>query len=287
MTRLLTVFMCSLIGLSCSPSEGLPPGADVPDWIQLFDGETLDGWTPKIKGYEFGVNHAETFRVEEGAITVSYDGYDQFDEKFGHLFYEKAFSHYIIVVEYRFIGDQIEGGPGWAFRNSGIMIHSPPGESMLKEQNFPISIEVQLLGGNGIDERTTSNLCTPGTHVEMDGELVTRHCVSSTSKTYGGDQWVRAEVLVLGDSLISHRLEEAVVLEYQKPQIGGGSVDPFDPAFKIDGKLLDSGFISLQSESHPVQFRKVELLNLKGCMNPKASNFKSYLMASDPRTCNL
>lgn len=255
------------------------------DWVQLFDGETLDGWTPKIKGYEYGDNALETFRVEDGAITVSYDQYEGFDADFGHLFYDEPFSHYIIAVEYRFIGDQVEGGPGWAFRNSGIMVHSPPGSSMVVEQNFPISIEVQLLGGNGTDDRTTSNLCTPGTNVVYNGQFETRHCISSTSNTYHGDQWVRAEVLVLGDSLVSHRLEDQIVLEYTQPQIGGGSVDPFDPAFKIDGKLLDSGYISLQSESHPVQFRKVELLNLAGCMNPKAENFKTYFMKDDSSSC--
>ncbi len=284
MTRLLLTAASCLLFVSCS-SEGPSPDADVQEWEQLFDGQTLNGWTPKITGYEYGDNHAETFRVQDGAITVSYDGYDGFDGDFGHLFYEEQFSHYIIAVEYRFMGDQVEGGPGWAFRNSGIMIHSPPGSSMLVDQNFPISIEVQLLGGNGTDDRTTSNLCTPGTHVVMNGELETRHCISSTSKTYHGDQWVRAEVMVLGNTLISHRLEEEIVLEYEQPQIGGGSVDPFDPAFKVDGKLLDSGYISLQSESHPVQFRKVELLNLKGCMNPEADNFKSYFVEDDPAAC--
>src|SRR5690606_15722660 len=134
--------------------------------------------------------------------------------------------------------------------------------TMLKDQDLPISIERQLLGGNGKEERTTSNLCTPGTNVVIDDELFTPHCLSSTSKTYHGDQWVTAEFVVLGDSLIQHVLDGQVVLEYNKPQIGEGNVDPVDPAVKQDGKILDQGFIYLQSESHPVDFRKVELYDL-------------------------
>jgi hypothetical protein len=279
------LFVFFMVGCGSEADTSIDPAAE--EWIQLFDGESLNGWTPKITGYPYGENYAETFKVVDGAITVAYDGYEEFDGRFGHLFYETPFSHYLISVEYRFTGEQAPGGPGWAFRNSGIMVHSPPGASMLDGQDFPISIEVQLLGGNGTDDRTTSNLCTPGTHVEIEGNLVTRHCVNSTSKTYHGDDWVTAEVLVLGDSLISHRLEGDVVLEYQHPQIGGGSVDSFDAAIKMDGQLLSSGYISLQSESHPVEFRTVELLNLRGCTNSDALNYKSYFVSSDDSACTF
>jgi len=266
---------CLLAGCGSETQNRVDPAQE--SWVQLFDGETLTGWTPKIRGYEFGDNFAETFRIKDGAIQVAYDGYESFDERFGHLFYEKPFSYYKMAVEYRFTGDQAPGGPGWAFRNSGIML----------DQDFPISIEVQLLGGNGTDERSNSNLCTPGTHVVMDEVLVTRHCVNSTSKTYHGDEWVRAEIVVLGDSVITHLLEGEPVLQYSQPQIGGGNVDAFDPAYKMDGQLLTGGYFSLQSESHPIEFRKVELLNLKGCMNPEALNYKSYFLADDPSSCTF
>ena len=259
--------------------------ADRADWIQLFNGKDLTGWTPKITGYEAGDNFGNTFRVENGVLKVSYEKYGEFNNRFGHLFYKDMFSHYIIAVEYRFTGEQAKGGPGWAFRNSGIMIHGQPAETMGKDQDFPISIEVQLLGGDGTKPRTTSNLCTPGTNVEIGGKLITAHCTSSKSKTYHGDQWVRAEVVVLGDSVVKHILEGEVVLSYEKPQIGGGSVTNFKPEAKPDGKLLTGGSISLQSESHPVEFRKVELLNLMGCMDPKAKNYKSYFVQPDPAKC--
>jgi len=258
---------------------------DKKEWIQLFNGKNLDGWDIKIKGHELNDNYGNTFRVEDGLLKVRYDQYNDFGSRFGHIFYNKKFSYYIIAVEYRFVGEQTPGAPSWALRNSGVMLHSPPASSMPKEQDFPISIEVQLLGGTGSGERPTANLCTPGTHVVMDGKLVTQHCVTSRSKTYHGDQWVRVESVVLGDQEIRHVIDGETILSYRKPQIGGGTVNDYDPAFKQDGKLLSEGYISLQSESHPVDFRKVELLKLIGCRDPAASNYKSYYVKSDNSQC--
>ncbi len=219
-------------------------------WVSLFNGKNLDGWKVKITGYDLNDNFGDTFRVEDGILKVSYDQYDKFDGRFGHLFYDGTFSHYILRLEYRFVGEQCPGGPGWAFRNSGIMAHGQSPESMKKDQEFPDSIEVQLLGGNGRDERPTGNLCTPGTHVVMDGKLVTQHCTSSSSKTYHGDQWVTIELEVHGNSAIRHIIDGEVVMEYEKPQLDNGT-------------MLSEGSISLQAESHPVEFRKVEILLLE------------------------
>ena len=264
----------------------IPLAAQQPsDWIQLFNGKNLDGWKVKIRGHALNDNFGNTFRVEDGAISTGYEAYGSFDERFGHMFYEKPFSYYRIRVEYRFIGDQAQAGPGWARRNSGIMLHSPAPETMGKDQDFPISIEVQLLGGLGEGPRTTANLCTPGTNVVMDGKLVTKHCTTSTSKTYDGETWVRSEVLVLGASLIRHFVEGEPVLEYVMPQFGGGNVKAHSPQDKPDGNLMEGGYISLQSESHPVQFRKVELLNLEGCMDPDSPSYKDYHVKSNPSAC--
>jgi hypothetical protein len=258
---------------------------DKKEWAQLFNGKDLKDWNVKIAGYDLNDNFGNTFRVENGVMKVAYDKYDTYNNRFGHIFYREKFSHYIIAVEYRFVGEQVAGAPNWALRNSGIMVHSQSASSMLKGQDFPISIEVQLLGGTGRGPRTTANLCTPGTNVVMDGKLITQHCINSSSKTYDGEQWVRAEVEVLGDSQIKHMVEGETVLTYDKPQIGGGAVSNFDEKIKKDGTLLSEGYISLQSESHPVEFRKVELLNLAGCTDTKASNYKSYFVKSDNSKC--
>ena len=259
--------------------------ADPKDWIQLFNGKNLDGWIPKITGYETGENFGRTFRVENGVMKVSYEAYDEFRNRFGHIFYKDKFSHYVIAVEYRFVGEQAKNGPGWALRNSGIMVHCQPPQTMMKDQDFPISIEVQLLGGDGTKPRTTGNLCTPGTNVVIDGKLFTTHCLNSKSRTYHGDQWVRAEAEVLGSDHIRHIINGETVLEYDKPQIGGGNVTNFDPAVKQDGKLLNEGYISLQSESHPIEFRKVELLNLSGCMDKGSKNYRPYFVNRDDSKC--
>ncbi len=255
------------------------------DWIQLFNGKNLDGWTPKITGYALGENFGDTFRVEDGILKVSYDKYDKFNNRFGHLFFKDRFSYYRLVVEYRFVGEQCPGGAGWALRNSGAMIHGQAPNTMGKDQDFPISIEVQLLGGSGTGTRPTANLCTPGTNVVMNDKLFTTHCINSKSKTYHGDQWVRVEVEVHGSGTIRHIIDGETVLAYEMAQIGGGNVSNFDPKVKTDGKLLEGGWISLQSESHPVEFRKVELLNLAGCMDNKATNYKPWYIKSEPSTC--
>jgi hypothetical protein len=231
-------------------------------WIQLFNGKNLDGWKVKITGYELNDNHGNTFRVEDGVLKVAYDQYEKFDGKFGHIFYRQPFSNYLLRVEYRFVAQQCPGGPGWAFRNSGIMIHGQSPESMRKEQNFPVSIEVQLLGGGGTGTRPTANLCTPGTHVVMDGKLVTRHCNSSSSKTYHGDQWVTVELEVRGNKLIKHVIDGQTVMEYTQPQLDEKDADA-RKLIKDGNKMLHGGSISLQAESHPIEFRKVELRKLE------------------------
>ena len=254
-----------LASLVIVPTTSMTQGEDkAPQekWIQLFNGKDLTGWKVKITGHELGDNHGNTFRVEDGVLKVCYDKYEKFDGKFGHLFCNKEFSNYRLRVEYRFTGEQVPGGPGWAFRNSGIMIHGQSPESMKKDQKFPVSIEVQLLGGRGSGKRTTGNLCTPGTNVVMDGKLITRHVINSSSETYHGDQWVKAEVEVRGNT-IKHLVEGKVVLAYSDPQLDEKDGDAKELIKAGKKKMLTGGSISVQSESHPVEFRKIELLELK------------------------
>jgi hypothetical protein len=287
-------FLVPAVLIACAGAVGLPSAAqknnpDEKAWIQLFNGRDLKDWTPKFARQDLGANLNDTFRVEDGLLKVRYDKWTGFNGEFGHLFYREPFSYYLLAAEYRFVGEQVAGaGPklSWALRNNGLMLHSPDPKTMTKDQDFPISIEVQLLGGlsNG-KPRSTANLCTPGTHVVLDGKLHTAHCTNSTSKTYDGDVWVRVEVLVHGDELIRHMVEGQSVLEYTKPQIGGGAVSPVDPAVKVDGTPLTGGYISIQAETAPTDFRKIELLNLEGCADKKAANYKSYFVKSNPKVC--
>ncbi len=254
---------------SCGPgqqsqdkNEKSAVAADDENWIQLFNGEDMNDWQVKFTGYELGENFNNTFRVEDGLLKVRYDEWDEWNNQFGHLFYNGEFSHYRLRAEYRFVGDQVKGGPGWAFRNNGLMLHGQSAESMEVDQDFPVSIEVQLLGGSGEGERSTMNLCTPGTNVVMDGVLVEDHCTSSGSKTFHGDQWVSVEVEVRGGEIIRHFVDGEEVMSYEKPQL-----DPRDQYYEKllpeDGnKIISKGSISIQAESHPTDFRKIELLVL-------------------------
>jgi hypothetical protein len=233
------------------------------NWIQLFNGKDLNDWQIKFKGYELGENYKNTFRVEDGLLRVSYDNWEEWTGTFGHIFYNGEFSSYRLRVEYRFVGDQVKNGPGWAFRNNGLMLHGQPAETMDLDQDFPTSIEVQLLGGADKGERSTMNLCTPGTNVVMDGQLVEQHCNNSKSKTYRGDDWVSVEVEVNGGKVVRHFVEGEEVMSYEKPQL-----DPRDTTFAklinlYGDTIIHKGTISLQAESHNTDFRKIELLVLQ------------------------
>ena len=222
------------------------------EWIPLFNGKNLDGWTPKFVGHDAGVNYKNTFVVEDGLLRVKYDQYAKWEAQFGHLFYKSPFSHYILRCEYRFVGEQAKGGPGWAFRNNGLMVHSQAVSDMGKNQKFPHSIEVQLLGGSpeGKEERSTMNLCTPGTHVVLNNKLEKRHCINSGGPTFHGDQWVKVELEVRGSEVLKHWVNGKVVMEYKAPQLN-------------DGTLIEKGYIALQAESHPTDFRNIEIKILK------------------------
>jgi hypothetical protein len=255
---IIAVFCFSMILILANCSRKAQQSSEE-DWIQLFNGKDLSGWTAKFTGYPAGENYKNTFRVEDGILTVSYANWDSFNSVFGHLITEDTFSHYKLHVEYRFIGEQCPEGPGWARRNNGIMLHSQSAKSMNQDQNFPVSLEVQLLSGLGEGPRPTANICTPGTNIVMDGKLVTQHCNQSSSKTYG-DEWVNVDVVVKGDKIIHHIVEGDTVITYTDPQIGGGNLPEGYPL--EEGTLLDSGHIAVQAESHPTEFRKIALKDL-------------------------
>jgi len=240
-------------------------------WVSLFNGKDLTGWDIKITGYDLNDNYNNTVRVEDGIMKIDYDKYTNFTNQFGHIYYKKPYSYYRLLVEYRFVGRQIKGGPSWDVRNSGVMVHSQSAASVLKNQEFPVSLECQLLGGLDDGERTTANLCTPGTYVEMGNKTNMQHCINSVSKTYNGDQWVTVEMVVLGDSLIQHIIDNKVVLEYSHPKIGeqGDDIKRYldNDLFKKMNTPLKEGYIALQAESAPVQFRKVLILDLEPYKN--------------------
>ncbi len=233
-------------------------------WQPLFNGKNLDNWIVKVYHHETGENYGNTFRAEEGMIKVRYDQYDSFRNRYAHLFYRQPYSHYKLRFEYRLTGEWRKDAPSYTQLNSGVMFHAQDPHTILKEQDWPISIEFQLLAALPDGKpRPTGNMCSPGTDVVFNGKVDARHCINSAAKTYQPEQWVKCEIVVLGDSLITHIVEGDTVLQYSKPTIGGGVANGFDPGIKVDGTPLKSGFIALQSEGQPVDFRNIQLLNLQ------------------------
>ncbi len=233
------------------------------EWIDLFNGKNLDGWIVKIHHHEAGENWGKTFRAEDGLIKVRYDQYGDFNDQFAHLYYQQPFSHFHLKLEYRFTGQLQKGAPSYTMLNSGVMYHSQDPRSMPKEQNWPISIEMQFLAGLGDGKpRPTGNMCSPGTDIVYKGKMYDGHCLNSTSKTYDRDEWIKAELIVLGDSLITHIINGDTVLQYSHPTMGGGVVSGYDPKLWQPGKPLKEGYIALQSEGQPIDFRNIQIRNL-------------------------
>ena len=226
------------------------------DWQTLFDGESLKGWTPKITGEALGEDRNQLFRVEKGELQVSYDSAPTFEGNFGHLFYALPATNYRLRFEYKFIGAQASGGPGWALMNSGVMVHAQAPETMTIDQAFPISIEAQLLGlPETMAARTTANICTPGTHFEVDGDVVTQHCVNSTTTAAPADTWVEFEIDVRGDDYIELSINGAPAYRLERPHYDVS--DPDVQRLGLSGPL-SKGYFALQAESHPVAFRNIE-----------------------------
>ena len=255
----LIIFLC-YIYYNNNPNES-DDFKDKNEWETIFNGKDFDGWEIKIRGEELGNNFKNTFKVNNGSLKVSYENYENFDDRFGHIFYTKSkFKNYHLSLEYKFSGEHLNGAPGWSIKNSGIMIHCQHPSSMLIDQDFPVSSEVQLLGGLGTGERSTANMCSPGIDVDINSEIAKYHCINSNSKTYHNDDWVKVEVIVNSNKIVKHIVENDTVISYSNLRVGGDKI-PENYLNRIGEPLVD-GYISLQSEGHPVEFRNIRIKKL-------------------------
>jgi hypothetical protein len=231
-------------------------------WITIFNGKNLDGWTPKVTGFKAGENPLNGFRVVDGILKVDYSKFSAFNYRFGHLFYKQKLSDYILRLEYRFHGELLSDAPGYCYRNSGVMVHSQSPESMDILQNWPVSLEAQLLGSTEKQKQLTANICTPGTTISYKGAQTEEHCINSTSKYYYDNEWVKLDIIVHGGKSIYHVIDGDTVLAYSNPQIGGMFLPENYPV--PSGTLLEEGYIALQAEGTPIDFRNIKLKILDG-----------------------
>jgi hypothetical protein len=228
-------------------------------WVSLFNGKDLDGWKPKIAGYPLGENFGNTVRVADKILSTRYNEYDSFNSRFGALYYDKKFTNYRLKVEYRFVGNLTPGAPSWGFRDGGIQYHCQSPATVGLNQPFPVCLEYNLLGGKETGERPTGEICASGIYVEMNGKRNTNYCTPPTVKrTFAGDQWVTAEIEVM-DGKITHFVNGEQVLQFENPRFD--STHQEGKKFIIEGKdMVKDGYISLQSNSHPMDFRKIEIM---------------------------
>ncbi len=232
-------------------------------WISIFNGKDLNGWTIKIPGYELGENFGNTLRVENGILKVRYDEYGpEFKDRFGTVYFDKYLSNYRLKVVYRFVGETATGAPTWGYRDSGIQFHGQPPTTQKLNQAFPVCLEYNFHGGNGTDERPLGAACTNGMFIEHNGQKNTTTCIAAdVPKTFHGNQWVTAEIDVR-DSKITHYVNGEEILSYANPTY---NIENETAKMLMDGEdsKVKGGYVSLQSNSHPIDFRKIELLEYK------------------------
>lgn len=226
-----------------------------PEWTAIFDGETLDGWTPKIAGYPLGENFGDTYRVEDGVIAARFDAYgDDYAGRYGNLIYETPYRHYHLRLEYRFTGDQVPGGEDWAYRNSGVLYHMQPPETVALKTGFPVSLEAQFLA-EGAHAPTTGNMCSIETSVVVAGERTHVHCLGGDVPARPMGEWVRFELEAAPGGVFRHFIDGELAFEFTDPLY-----DEDHPW--ADGMDVEGGYIGLQAESHPVEFRNIEIMVL-------------------------
>ncbi len=264
-------------------------------WVQIFNGKDMSDWDIKFQHHPLNENFRNTYKVVNGLLTVDYGAWPDFPS-FGHAAYKvRPFTHYLLRSEYQVWGKQAPGGPGWAVENNGFMLHSQSMASMGLDQDFPISLEAQLLGphnGSGSpNAKGTMNLCTPGTAfytTPSGGSVVTSHCLSATANPRApvDTGWERVSALVLADSLLQFRVDDKSVLEFYRPVYWKGNVSGDTLHAPANGTPLTGGYITIQAESAPYRFRKIEVLNLVGCMDKKSPAYRSYFVKNDPAACS-
>ncbi len=256
--RLLLIVMPFLLQ-SCVSKKVSVEQRDTKKWVSLFNGKNLDNWKPKIAGYKLGENFGNTFRVENGILSTRYDKYDSFNNRFGALYYDKKFTNYRLKVEYRFVGSLTPGAPSWGFRDGGIQYYCQSPATVGLDQPFPVCLEYNLHGGNGKEERPTGEICVSGMFVEINAKRNESNCTPPTVKrTFHGDQWVTAEIDI-HDGKITHFVNGEQIIQFENPTFD--STHPVAKNFIIGGSdVVKEGYISLQSNSHPMDFRRVEIM---------------------------
>ncbi len=230
------------------------------NWVAVFNGKDLSGFTMKIKGYPLGENFGNTFRVEDRILKIRYDGYgDDLNGRFGTLYIDRPLANYRLRVTYRFVGETAPGAPDWGYRDSGIQFHGQPPATQKIDQPFPMCLEYNFHGGNGSDDRPTGAACGYGISFEVDGTPNTENCVpAKTPVTLHGDEWVVAE-LDVNQGIITHFVNGQEIMRYTNPKYKGSHETAKEFIFGGETSVKE-GYVSFQANSHPMDIKRIELL---------------------------
>lgn len=265
-SRILITFLLAMCAASCSRTPP-PELLKAPDgeWIAAFNGKDLNDWTVKIAGHDVGENFGNTYRVENGLLKVGYEGYGDFGRQFGSLFYNRKLSRYWIRAEYRFAGKQAKGAPSWAYKDGGIQLHSQPASSMRRDQEFPVSVELNLLGAPRFGSRPTGDVCRNGTILNIQGVPLQEKCSASSSVAAprNDDDWTIIEAEVRGSQRIRHAVNGMLVTDYSDIAFDESDADARALAVAAGSTVLEAGYVSIQSNSHPIEFRRIDILPLE------------------------
>jgi hypothetical protein len=256
----LAVAALSLVLVACAKKPRIDVPAPAGQWVAVFNGKNLDDWTVKIAGHDLNDNYRNTFRVEDGLLKVSYDQYEKFGGRYGSIFYNKTLSHYWLRAEYRFVGTQVAGAPSWAYKNSGIQIHSQPPETMRKNQEFPVSVEFDIVGGRLLGRHPTGDVCRNGTRVKIGGAELEDKCSKLSDITIPGDEWVTILAEVQGGTRVRQIVNGALLVEYTDLLLDEKDADARRLLSSGADRALTAGYISIQANSHPIEFRRIEIL---------------------------
>jgi 3-keto-disaccharide hydrolase len=263
MIRAVVALMGAALSLSlvaCAKKPQVNVSAPAGQWISLLNGKNLEDWTVKIAGHDLNDNYRNTFRVEDGLLKVSYEQYEKFGGRFGSLFYKKKLSHYWFRAEYRFVGKQVSGAPSWAYKNSGIQLHSQAPDTVRKDQEFPVSVEFDIVGGRLLGRHPTGDVCENGTRVTIDGSVLRDKCSKLSDVTIPGDEWVVILAEVQGGTRVRQIVNGVLVVEYTDLALDENDADARRLLNSGGDKALTSGYLSIQANGHPIEFRRIEIL---------------------------
>lgn len=222
-------------------------------WVKIFNGQDLTGWSPLIHKSAYKQDPYNTFRADpvNHVIKVTYEDYPNgFEDRCGLLYYDKLLTNYRVRVTYRFLEPQAPGPVSWGKNNTGLMIFGIDPAKVTGDPEFPPLIEIQLLGANSTGGNTTPNMCVPG---GMTMKKSTAECGNNHTGVAPppAAEWVtvEAEVHVKGDTKV-----------FQYPNKTTPVITMSGPVYQ--GKDVVNGYLSLQSESQPLEYKDIELMEL-------------------------